>query len=77
MFPATANMEVFLMQNQDLWNYYNGFWQDVYGFKMMAMKKRTKGEAQVIIRRLVLSTDLQRLFIKNMPHAEENRKFFD
>merc|ERR1711953_242814 len=47
MIPASANIELCLMQNEQLWNYYTGFWDDVYGFKMNCMKKRTKGEAQV------------------------------
>ena len=49
MIPATANMEMCLMTNEQLWQYYNGFWGDVYGFKMNAMKKRTKGEGQVTV----------------------------
>ena len=48
MIPATANIEVCLMNNRDHWDYYNGFWGDVYGFKMNSMKKKTKYEAQVI-----------------------------
>ena len=48
MIPASANIELCLMQNEQLWNYYTGFWDDVYGFKMNCMKKRTKGEAQVL-----------------------------
>jgi len=47
MIPARANMEMCLMTNEQLWQYYNGFWGDVYGFKMNIMKKRTKGEGQV------------------------------
>jgi len=47
MIPATANIEVCLMNNRDHWDYYNGFWGDVYGFKMNSMKKKTKYEAQV------------------------------
>ena len=33
MIPATANIEVCLMNNRAHWDYYNGFWGDVYGFK--------------------------------------------
>ena len=47
MIPARANLEVALMANKSLWDYYNGFWGDVYGFSMNAMKKKTKGEGQV------------------------------
>ena len=49
MIPATANMEMCLMENEQLWQYYNGFWENVYGFKMNAMKKKTKGEGQVTV----------------------------
>ena len=47
MIPATANIEVCLMSHRDHWDYYNGFWGDVYGFKMNSMKKKTKYEAHV------------------------------
>jgi len=49
MIPATANIEVCLMNNRAHWDYYNGFWGDVYGFKMNSMKKKTKYEAQVTV----------------------------
>ena len=49
MIPATANMEMCLMDNEQLWQYYNGFWENVYGFTMNAMKKKTKGEGQVTV----------------------------
>merc|ERR1719427_637538 len=49
MIPATANIEVCLMNNRDHWDYYNGFWGDVYGFKMNSMKKKTKYEAQITV----------------------------
>merc|ERR1711962_200048 len=49
MIPATANIEICLMRNSDHWNYYNGFWGDVYGFKMNSIKKKTKYEAQVTV----------------------------
>ena len=49
MVPATANLEMCLMDNEQLWQYYNGFWENVYGFTMNSMKKKTKGEGQVTV----------------------------
>ena len=49
MIPATATMQIFLLNYPQLWHEYVGFWDDVYGFKMNSLKRRAKGQAKVII----------------------------
>lgn len=47
MIPATASIDICLVQNEQLWHQYLGFWDDVYGFKMNSLKSRARREARV------------------------------
>jgi len=62
MVPATAHIDLCLVQHEKLWHDYLGFWDNVYGFKMNSLRTRARREARInLISAKEVASPLQRV----------------